>query len=308
MNMAGYDLIGDIHGHGTALLELLEHLGYVNTADGYLHSKRKAVFLGDFIDRGPEQRLVLDTVMPMVRNGNAYAVMGNHEFNALAFSTQHKGQPLREHSHKNIHQHQAFLDEYDNDPSGKREVLEFFYQLPLWLEIDGIRVIHACWHDRCVELLKSYTGDGLLCPTLLAEAATQGTDLYKAVEVVLKGYEVELPDGITFRDKDGHPRAAVRIGWWNRKATQLEEVAQPVGIDIQHAGKLPIPSDAPSYDEESIPCFVGHYWLRGEQDILARNVACVDYSVAKGGRLVSYRWRGERELTKANFSYADRGL
>ena len=87
--MDGYDIIGDIHGHATKLEELLENLGY-DAADGvYRHPTRTVIFVGDFIDRGPEQREVLQIVRSMCDAGSAQAVMGNHEFNALGFGTEH---------------------------------------------------------------------------------------------------------------------------------------------------------------------------------------------------------------------------
>lgn len=46
---------------------------------------------------------------------------------------------------------------------------------------------------------------------------------------------------------------------------------------------------------------VGHYWLTGSPTPLAANVACTDYSVAKGGKLVAYRWDGESELSADKF-------
>ena len=89
-----YDIIGDIHGHADELIKLLEHLGYQNSTSGYKHEKRKVIFLGDFIDRGEhlkQHKKLLEVVMTMVNNGHALAVMGNHEFNALAFHTLHEG-------------------------------------------------------------------------------------------------------------------------------------------------------------------------------------------------------------------------
>tara|TARA_A100001015_G_scaffold179280_1_gene199318 strand:- start:61 stop:258 length:198 start_codon:yes stop_codon:yes gene_type:complete len=62
------------------------------------------IFLGDFIDRGEslyEHKELLGIVMKMVRAGNALSVMGNHEFNALAYHTEVDGMPLRPHSKKN---------------------------------------------------------------------------------------------------------------------------------------------------------------------------------------------------------------
>ncbi|MFN8751157.1 MAG: metallophosphoesterase, partial [Betaproteobacteria bacterium] len=52
----GYDVIGDIHGQAGKLEALLRKLGYVPRACGWVPPHgRQAVFLGDLIDRGPEQ-------------------------------------------------------------------------------------------------------------------------------------------------------------------------------------------------------------------------------------------------------------
>lgn len=83
-----------------------------------------------------QHRRLLELVIKMVRNGHALAVMGNHEFNALAYHTEHNGRYLRPHTEKNRRQHQAFLNEYDNDSEAERAVLDFFYELPMWLDLD----------------------------------------------------------------------------------------------------------------------------------------------------------------------------
>ncbi len=88
-----YDLIGDIHGHADALQHLLNRLGYSRQKSVYGHPERQAIFLGDFIDRGPQIRETLEIVRPMVDSGAALAVMGNHEINALAFHTPHPIKP-----------------------------------------------------------------------------------------------------------------------------------------------------------------------------------------------------------------------
>lgn len=303
----GYDIIGDIHGHAEKLVDLLHCLGYENSGTGYQHPDRQVIFLGDFIDRGEELRqhkALLNIVMPMVRNGHALAVMGNHEFNALAFHASHKGRPLRPYTEKNVNQHRAFLNEYNDDADAKQTVLDFFYELPLWLEIDGIRVVHACWDDEHITHLESITTNKCIAPDILVEATTAGTKTYLAIETVLKGAETELPAGITFTDKDGNPRNSVRLQWWKQGAMNLGEVALPVGIDIQAAKELPVPEDMPSYSDQEIPCFIGHYWLKGEPEPLSPKVACLDYSVARGGRLVAYRWDGEATLAADKFFYA----
>ena len=47
--------------------------------------------------------------------------------------------------------------------------------------------------------------------------------------------------------------------------------------------------------------------MEGVPDALAPNIACVDYSVANsGGKLVAYRWDGEKTLTDDKFVWVDR--
>ena len=55
----------------------------------------------------------------------------------------------------------------------------------------------------------------------------------------------------------------------------------------------------PPYADD-VPVIVGHYWRTGTPTVISTKVACVDYSAAKGGPLVAYRWSGETELTSAN--------
>lgn len=302
-----YDLIGDIHGHADELENLLRHLGYNDTPTGFCHPERKVIFLGDFIDRGEhlvQHRRLLDVVMKMVRSEHALAVMGNHEFNALAYHTEHKGEFLRLHTEKNRKQHQAFLNEFEHDPDAKKEVLEFFFELPLWLELDEFRVVHACWCQESIDFLRGLEGSPYLTRDLLVKASTEGSREFTAVETLLKGYEIELPKGIYFQDKDGNRREWMRVQWWKDEPKHLREIALPFGIDIGQAGQLPIPEGVPRYPKDEKPCFIGHYWQSGEPRTLSVNVACLDYSIAKGGRLMAYRWLGESELVKEHFCSA----
>ncbi len=77
-----FDIIGDVHGCYDELVSLLTKLGYEIAEDGWgaTHPEgRKAVFLGDFVDRGPKTPAVLRLVMRMVASGSALCVPGNHE-------------------------------------------------------------------------------------------------------------------------------------------------------------------------------------------------------------------------------------
>ena len=76
-----FDIIGDVHGCGDELDALLDLLGYVVGDDGARRHPegRRAVFVGDLVDRGPRVAHVLRTAMAMVEAGSALAVPGNHD-------------------------------------------------------------------------------------------------------------------------------------------------------------------------------------------------------------------------------------
>ena len=81
-----FDIIGDIHGCHTELVDLLGTLGYEVDADGSSArhpTGRRACFLGDLVDRGPATPAVLRLVMGMVDEGTALCIPGNHEAKLL---------------------------------------------------------------------------------------------------------------------------------------------------------------------------------------------------------------------------------
>lgn len=75
-----FDIVGDVHGCHTELVALLAELGYDTATHPVRHPEgRRAVFLGDLVDRGPQVPEVLDLVMAMVEAGTALCILGNHE-------------------------------------------------------------------------------------------------------------------------------------------------------------------------------------------------------------------------------------
>ena len=81
-----YDVIGDLHGQYDKLVSLLLHLGYSEQDGKWSHPDRIAVFVGDLIDRGPKQLETVGIVRAMVESGSAKCILGNHEFNAIAWA------------------------------------------------------------------------------------------------------------------------------------------------------------------------------------------------------------------------------
>jgi protein phosphatase len=76
-----FDIIGDVHGCCDELESLLHQLGYERHDGGsWDHpAGRKAIFVGDLVDRGPRIVDTLKTVMAMSRAGSALCVPGNHD-------------------------------------------------------------------------------------------------------------------------------------------------------------------------------------------------------------------------------------
>ena len=312
-----YDIIGDIHGYYDELVSLLTKLDYTYTNGSWKHPDRKVLFVGDFVDRGPKQRAVVDLVRGMVDQGDAKAIMGNHEFNAIAFYTERvkgSGDYMRPRTNNNITQHKEFLTEFARKEDGRdlwAETIEWFKTLPLWLELDGIRLVHACWDQSLINEIVSIYGSNMLTDDLLAASTIKSSQEYKALEVLLKGKEVKLPKGKFFHDKEGIRRENIRVKWWDANATTYKSGYLGPDNALDQIPDTPIENEGAwvSYSEDEKPVFIGHYWMNGTPDRLAKNIACTDYSVARpGGKLVAYRWSGESVLTAENFESVSRCL
>ncbi|MBC7848656.1 MAG: metallophosphoesterase [Chitinophagaceae bacterium] len=297
-----YDLIGDIHGHSVPLKTLLQTMDYIPINGIWRHENRKAVFVGDYIDRGPAIREVLSIVRGMVDNGHALALLGNHEYNALGYAFQlPNGQFLRSHNAVHTKQHQATLDQFRSYQQEWKSYLDWFATLPLFAELNGIRAVHACWDDDHIQWLKD-TGNTTMNTNLLLASFERGNIATTIIEETLKGKEFNIPEKYSWHDKDGHPRNSNRLRWWiNPDAVAYGDFLfncppelrdQPVN---QGLSMSVYPADAP-------PVFFGHYWMEDKFPVIQSvNVICLDYSVAKGGHLVAYRWYGEPKLNSKNF-------
>ena len=302
---AAFDIIGDIHGHYDKLTALLKTLGYRAEAGTWLHPEgRRVLFLGDFIDRGPRIRRVLGLVRNMCEAGTALAIMGNHEYNAVCYHTPDgKGGHLRPREPKNRSQHAATLAEFFDHHDEWADWIEWMKALPFYLDLGPLRAVHASWHPGEVAALN---GASLRDAEFLKASAINGSPEFRAVETLLKGVELDLPGGATYPDKDGHHRKAIRSRWWENAPLGMnyrELIFPPADTPPEHLVPDADLAALPGYGAEEPPVFIGHYWLPAEATPapLRHNIACLDYSAAKDGPLVAYRWDGERELAADKF-------
>ncbi|MEI6714380.1 MAG: metallophosphoesterase [Verrucomicrobiota bacterium] len=303
MKVKAYDLIGDIHGQYEKLLSLLELLGYRSLEGTYRHPEgRTVIFLGDYIDRGPKVREVLHTVRAMVEAGDALAIMGNHEYNAVCYHTPKVGGGwLRERTRANTKQIEASLCAFDGRESEWTQWLEWMRKLPLFLDLGELRVVHACWDAPSIQQLdgQSIQDDGFL-----QLSGTKGTAQYAAVETVLKGPELDLPEGYKISDNEGRMRKTTRVRWWDLpEVARFNDLAMRDRIDAPDEVDPELLSKLPNYGRNEPPVFFGHYSLNLDKGIvpIRGNLACLDFGGGYSGPLLAYRWDGEAVLTADKF-------
>jgi hypothetical protein len=299
-------LIGDIHGHADKLEALLLKLGYALKNGSYFNPEKKVVFVGDYIDRGPQIRDTLQIVRRMVENEKAIALMGNHEYNALCFHFQEsEGGHLRKHNIKNIIQHFETLKQFQNRQKEYEEYLEWFKTLPLFYETDKFRAVHACWDVENIDYLRNTLSNDRLTDELIYQSVRKGSPLNLALEDTLKGKEIKMPEGLNFTDKDGTLRAEIRIKWWEDPAhtTYRKISVEPLDNLPESPVDVSLLKNHDYYDEDDKPVFFGHYWLKGNPTLYRDNICCLDYSVAKHGHLVAYRLDDENKLDNKKLVY-----
>ncbi len=302
-----YDIIGDIHGRAQELEDVLAQLGYVDGPHGYAHPDgRKAVFLGDFIDRGTGHKSVLTIVREMVENGQAQAIMGNHEFNAICFATEvGDGEYARKHTERNVSQHQLFLNEYPLGSPEHDDVIEFFKSLPVYIDFGAFRVIHACWDDDKLDTIEPYLdANARFDEKTYAHYGAKLQPLFDAVDSVLKSPEFDLPDGVSFQDMHGISRTKTRVLWWRDPALNVSERLD-MRFSVNEEQKDIIDGHEglrSTFMRAAVPTFIGHYALTYEgKPEFTDSVAVLDYK----DKVTGYRWnKGDTEFSPHCFVFS----
>ena len=98
----------------------------------------------------------------------------------------------------------------------------------------------------------------------------------------------------------------MRLRWWFEQGTSVgQQVQDKVKAESQLKSMPPVP--VVGYGASEPPLFIGHYWFSGKPRLLKSNMMCLDYSAARNGPLVAYRWNGEQTLSEENICYLDWG-
>jgi hypothetical protein len=269
------DIVGDVHGELDALLALMTNLGY--DEQGRHLENRRMIFVGDLTDRGPDSPGVIDLVSDLIDSGHAQSVLGNHDFNILLGSPK-------------LDNHWFFgepwsLDGTDEitpakiaDDGIRKKTVEFFISLPLVLERSDLRIVHACWNDSMVELVRKSTDvlELYLEHKNKIQQQLESDSLFDPIEMELL-HQNRNPVKVTTSGiehlidtpyvSSGKLRHHERTAWWN------------------------------NYDSDVI-CVFGHYSNYRVDKIVPSQAMCIDYAVAK-------RWQERKSPT---FNGKFRGL
>ncbi|MCC7258308.1 MAG: metallophosphoesterase, partial [Gammaproteobacteria bacterium] len=155
------DIIGDVHGCVDVLIALLARLGYGAVLEGQGSERRavtrapegrRAVFVGDLVDRGPATPDVLRVVMAMVEARQAWCVPGNHDNKFMRWL---QGRPV-----KLTHGLEISAEQMQREPTVFHDAARrFIHSLPHYLLLDGGRLVVA--HAGIKEEMIGRTGESV---------------------------------------------------------------------------------------------------------------------------------------------------
>lgn len=310
------DIVGDIHGEYDALRALLGHLGY--DGQGRHAQGRTLVFVGDFCDRGPDSPAVLALAQRLIASGRAVAVLGNHEINLLRDDAKDgSGWFFDQRAQRD---HDKYAPFRRPSPAQRQEIIDLLSRLPIALEREDLRVVHAAWldepiaaarqlpagsvrqaYDQWEDLALQRTRDADLGQRMLQERQAWAFDLeyrahqppflhahaeYEQLKQMLNPLKV-LTSGVERQGAvpffaGGKWRFVERVSWWN-------EYVEPTPVVVGHYWRRLHPTDRAAVGKEDIDLFEHTHPLHwhGKRG----NVFCVDFSV--GGRWME-RKRGQR--------------
>ena len=273
--MFDYDIVGDVHGYASLLIELLKKLGYEEKKGTFIHPQgRKVVFVGDLINRGPETSKVLEVVQRMYLEEQAYAVLGNHEFRLL----------------------QQFTKNPSSIESKISKFIPWVQSLPLFLEFPEFRVVHAAWHCPSIEKIRNQDvkDEGFIRSTLDSQS-----EFSKAINIILRGITVPVPNHIMYYDRFGIKRNKARIRWWESKQKKINgsnfyPKCQPL-MDQSFENKTNETRE--NYSISDKPVFFGHYCLPPEEPKVINNLVCLDGCVTCDQVLWAYKFTNGKKIT-----------
>ncbi len=303
-----YDIIGDVHGYASLLRKLFKSAGYRKSGSGFVHSGRKAVFVGDFVNRGPEIRECLQLIRSMTEEGNAMAVLGNHEVNAILSGLKRESkEPLLTAGGIRVASMEETLRQFKAYPEEWKGYRKWFRTLPLYLDLGAIRVVHACWKEENIGMIRTELQTGRIPRKVFRNLVLEPrSPLSQSILQTTRGIHHMIPSDLRIYDNRHRRHPFYRVRWW----------LEPRGLTFQEwsfESKFRLPSytippeilpEQTEYPDGDPIVFFGHYCRGNGPFVIRGNLCCVDACVSGKGVLAAYRWEGEEVLDPAHLIFA----
>jgi len=182
-------------------------------------------------------------------------------------------------------------------------------QMPLFLEFERFRAVHACWHGPLIEQFRQQYGGNRIDREFIYRSAIEDSFEWVLMDRLLRGTHLRLPNDEVMVSKDGFRRRFFRTKFWTTDPQYLIDVVfQPDPLP-EHLARLPLNDeqrkDLIHYGPEEKLLFIGHYWRQGKPAPVTSNIACIDYSAVKFGKLVAYRLDDETRILPEKFVWVD---
>lgn len=297
------DVIGDIHGEIGALEDLLGHLGY--DGSGRHAAGRRLVFIGDLCDRGLDSPAVVGFVQRLVGAGRALCLLGNHELNVLRGARKEGNGWFFADDHDAVKG--KFTGSRRATAAEREQMHDFFAGLPLALERDDLRLVHASWDEAALALLRDCSGPTTAIYRAYAE---RSGELIRRTGLDQRAQAERREHGDRLHDPEIRPPLLEGLA----RVDHLYQMGNPVRIltsGVEALAARPFFASGKwrmldrvkwwnHYGHET-PVLVGHYWRwptpetrdaysRGEHDLFdgagpdewhgrKRNVFCLDFGV-----------------------------
>jgi hypothetical protein len=292
------DFVGDIHGNAYKLKKLLARLGYQKNETGWFHPEsRKLIILGDFINVGFESKEVLSILKELWNDKVALILVGNHEY-FLVWNYYKSGSRVLRPGSQLGEDYSRFLEEFDGDEKLLIGYCEWIYTMPIYLEGENFRAVHAYWSKKNEKSLLKHKNLKEFWEEFDEEKKKKSKKLKLVINETLSGKMA-----VFFAPGRMEKPLEFRIKWW--KNLYGKNLSQ--GIHANRTVKYPaitidsnILPDFEPYPETEKPIFFGHYWFQTLPYLVKNNVCCLDFGATKGGYLTAYRWNGERKLDANN--------
>ncbi|WP_299574045.1 hypothetical protein [uncultured Shewanella sp.] len=276
--------IGDVYGRLDKLHDLLTEIDFdIDDPESSIQFV-KLVFCGNLIasteGKNIEHIALLTLVKDMVDKGHAYCLLGSNEFEVIGWSKHH---PITDAPYLPVNltvevnnTKPKFLSQFAQGDETLFQWVDWFMALPLYLDFEHIRAIHACWDNKVINELNPY----LNLTNQKTEDSPNGTS--SSLTAVMTNALAQQFWPAAFDTK--HPLSTLMNSCLNYPQFEI--------------------NDSHPHQQLTTPVVIGHYPQDSFPDIHNEHLVCVNYNAGVDDYpLVSFAWhQGRKKSIEVNAS------